>query len=206
MEIIEILSNKALKPKEKIEKLCQRIMDKEINIKDLLVYAKTAKDVEKGTCIEALEFASTKYPKIINKKCFEFVVEHLSDKAPRVKWECAKIIGNTAHLYKTDLSIAIEYLLQNAAYDGTVVRWSAAFALLEIIKLETDHNKKLIPKINEICAKEEKSNIKKMYNDGIKMVNGNIKWLVDKIKQYLYNQCYGTRKKANKKVHKRVYF
>ena len=163
MDVIEILSNKALKPKQRIEILCQNIIDKKISIKDLLNYAKTAKDSEKGTCVEALEFASAKNPKIINKNCFEFVVEHLSDKAPRVKWECAKIIGNTAYLYKSDLNNAIKNLLQNTTYDGTVVRWSAAFALVEIIKLETDHNKELLPKINEICKKEEKWKLLKFY-------------------------------------------
>jgi len=170
MEIIEILSNKALKPKQKIEKLCQDIIDKTISTKELINYARTAKDSEKGTCIEALEFASVKNPKIINKNCFEFVVEHLSDKAPRVKWECAKIIGNTAHLFKMDLNNAIKKLLENAIYDGTVVRWSAAFAFVEILKLETENNKKLIPKIKELIAKEEKPNIKKMYMDGIKTI------------------------------------
>jgi hypothetical protein len=43
-----------------------------------------------------------------------------------------------------------------------------ALALVEIIKLGTEHNKKLLPKIEEICKKEEKSNIKKMYMDIIK--------------------------------------
>jgi hypothetical protein len=168
MDIKETLSDKTLKPKEKIEKLSQSIIDKRISINDLLAYAETTKDAEKGTCVEALEFASGKNPKIIDKNCFEFIVKHLTDKAPRVKWECAKVIGNVAHLHKTDLNNAIKNLLENANYDGTVVRWSAAFALVEIIKLETEHNKKILPKIKEICAKEEKPNIKKMYMDVIK--------------------------------------
>ena len=171
MDIKEILSNKTLKPKAKIEELSQGIIDKKLTVNDLMSFAKTAKDAEKGTCVEALEFASSKNPKLINKKCFEFVIEHLSDKAPRVKWESAKIIGNTAHLFKTDLNNAIKHLLENAVYDGTVVRWSAAFALVEIIKLETEHNKTLLSKINKLYEKEEKPNIKKMYLDIIKKLN-----------------------------------
>ena len=170
MEIKEILSDKILKPKAKIEKLSQNILDKKITVNDLLVFAEIAKDTEKGTCVEALEFATGKNPKIINKKCFDFVVKHLLNKAPRVKWECAKIIANTAHIYKNDLDNAIKNLLENAIYDGTVVRWSAAYALVEIIKLEIEHNKKLLPKIKEICSKEKKPNIKKMYMDAIKTI------------------------------------
>ena len=170
MDIKEILSDKGLKPKAKIEKLSQNIIGKNISVNDLMAYAKTAKDAEKGTCIEALEFSCEKNPKIIDKKCFEFVVEYLTDKAPRVKWECAKIIGNTVHLFKTDLNKVIKNLLENAVYDGTVVRWSAAFALVEILKMETDYNKTLLPKIKKICEKEEKPNIKKMYMDIIKKI------------------------------------
>ena len=163
MNLTEILSNKSLKPKEKVELLCQNIDDKKVSINDLLAFAETAKDSEKGTCIEALEFASRKNPKIIIKKCFDFAVKHLDDKAPRVKWECAKVIGNTAHLFKNNLDDAIGNLLKNTAYDGTVVRWSAAFALVEIVKLETGYNKTLLPKIKKIYEKEEKPSIKKIY-------------------------------------------
>jgi len=168
MSISDILLNKTLKPKEKVESLSQTIIDKKISINDLMLYAETAKDSEKGTCIEALEFVSRINPKMINKKCFEFVVNHLPDKAPRVKWECAKIIGNIAPLFKNNLESAINNLLENANHEGTVVRWSAAFALAEIIKLKTEHNKKLLPKIPKICEKEIKPNIKKMYLDALK--------------------------------------
>ena len=171
MEIKKILSDKKLKPKTKVEKLGQDILDRKITINDLMVFAEIAKDAEKGTCVEALEFASGKNPKIITQKGFEFIAKHLADKAPRVKWECARVIGNTAHIFKNDLDIAIKNLLENAIYDGTVVRWSAAYALVEIIKLETEHNKKILPKIREICSKEEKPNIKKMYMDAMGQSN-----------------------------------
>ena len=170
MSIGEILSNKTLKPKGKVEALCQNIINKKLSINDLMLYAETAKDNEKGTCIEALEFASEINAKIINKKCFDFVVINLASKAPRVKWECAKIIANTAYLFKKDLDNAINNLLENANYDGTVVRWSAAYALIEIIKMKTEYNKKLLPKIAKICEKETKPNIKKMYMEALEKI------------------------------------
>lgn len=170
MDINEIFTNKTLKPKEKIEKLSQNIVNKKISVNDLLIFANAAKDTEKGTCVEALEYVSKDNPKIINKKCFEFVVNNLAAKAPRIKWECARVIGNTAQLFKNELDDAIKHLLENTNYDGTVVRWSAAFALGEIIKLKTEYNKKLLPKINEVCKKEEKNSIKKIYLDALKKI------------------------------------
>ena len=170
MDINEIFSDKALKQKEKTEKISQNIIDEKISVNELLSFANIAKDAEKGTCVEALEYASGKDPKIVNKKCFEFLVKNLTSKAPRIKWECAKVIGNTVHMFKNELDEAIKNLLENTNYEGTVVRWSTAFALGEIIKLKTEYNKDLIPKINKICETEEKNSIKKMYMDALKKI------------------------------------
>jgi hypothetical protein len=171
MDINELLKNKEIKSKEKTEILSQSILSRKITVGDLISFAETAKDSPKATCIEALEYASGKKPEIINEKCFVFIVENLTAKAPRIKWECAKVIGNTANLYKNKLDGAIKNLLKNTTDEGTVVRWSAAFALGEILKLKTEHNKKLLPKINEICEKEEKNSIKKIYVDAIKKMS-----------------------------------
>jgi HEAT repeat protein len=169
MDINELLKNKEIKSNEKTEILSQSILNKKITIDGLISFAETVKDSPKATCIEALEYASRKKPEIINEKCFNFIIENLTAKAPRIKWECAKVIGNMAHLYKNKLNDAIKNLLKNTTDEGTVVRWSAAFALGEILKLKTEYNKKLLPKINEICEKEEKNSIKKIYLDGIMM-------------------------------------
>jgi len=51
------------------------------------------------------------------------------------------------------------------------VRWSAAFALGEIVKLKTRYNKTLVPAIEAICNSEEKNSIKKIYLDAVKKLN-----------------------------------
>jgi hypothetical protein len=103
--------------------------------------------------------------------CLNFVTETLSHEAPRVKWESAKVIGNIAHLYPARLDNAINNLLKNSEYPGTVVRWSAAFALGEIIKLKTKRNKDLIPAIEAIINREEDKAIKKIYQAALKKAN-----------------------------------
>ena len=55
-------------------------------------------------------------------------------------------------------------------HSGTVVRWSAAYALSEILKLKTNANKTLLPTIESIIDKEEKDSIKKIYRKAIKEV------------------------------------
>ena len=169
--LASILSDKSTKPKEKTETICQLVSKKEISIKDLIAFASTSKDPHKATCIEALEFASKQEPKIVDTSAFDFVTKCLDEKAPRIKWEAAKVIGNTAHLFPSKLDKAISGLLANSEHTGTVVRWAAAFALGEIVKLKGKHNKDLIPALEAIILREEKNSIKKIYQAALKKIN-----------------------------------
>lgn len=168
MSIAEILNDKSIKPKEKTESLSRLVLDHTISIDELIGFADTAKDPAKATCIEVLEFASRQQPDIIHENAFRFVTAASTAKAPRIKWESAKVIGNTASLFPAQLDEAIRNLLANTEHEGTVVRWSAAFALGEILKLKTSHNEALLPAITAIAASEEKNSIKKIYHNAIK--------------------------------------
>lgn len=87
-----------------------------------------------------------------------------------MKWESAKVIGNIVALFPAQINTSINSLLSNAENTGTVVRWATAYALAEILKLKTDHNKKLLPKIELLCDKEEDNGVKKKYIDALKKV------------------------------------
>jgi hypothetical protein len=162
------LNDKTLKPTQKTELLCKWLTDHPSKLNELLDFAKPAKDPAKATCIEAIEFATKANPGIATSDCLAFVSKTLTEKAPRVKWESAKVIGNIAHLFPNELNEAIVNLLTNAEHTGTVVRWSAAFALGEIIKIKHARNTDLIPALEAICDNEEKNSIKKIYLTAIK--------------------------------------
>jgi HEAT repeat protein len=115
-----------------------------------------------------LEYATKINPSIATLDCLKFVSDTLTEKAPRVKWESAKVVGNIAHLFPTKLDTAIKNLLTNTEHAGTVVRWSAAFALGEIIKIKQKQTQELIPAIKAICEREEKNSIKKLYLAALK--------------------------------------
>ena len=168
MTIADLLDNKSLKPKAKTETLSKWLLDSTISADELIRYAEQAKDPAKGTCIEALEYATKERPKVANKNVFRFVSECLREKAPRVKWESAKVIGNTAHLFTGDLDEIIPSLIDNSEHEGTVVRWSAAFALGQILKLKTKHNKNLLPAMESICKRESNNGVRKIYLDAIR--------------------------------------
>jgi HEAT repeat protein len=165
-----LLGDKQIKPKEKTEALSKMLLDKKLKMADLIEFAAAAKDSPKATCIEAMEFATKSNPELATLSCLDFVSTTLKEKAPRVKWESAKVIGNIAHLFPDKLDKPITNLLLNTEHEGTVVRWSAAFALGEIIKLKTSLNEKLIPAAEATCKREEKNSIRKIYFDALKKV------------------------------------
>ncbi|MEG0928681.1 hypothetical protein [Chryseobacterium sp.] len=168
MTIEELFKEKTTKAKEKTEILSKWIIESSLPTDELIAFAEKSKDPIKGTCIEAIEYATKLNPNIANETVFSFVTNTLTEKAPRIKWESAKVIGNTAHLFIENLDKAVTNLLTNTEHEGTVVRWSAAFALGEILKLKTKHNTTLLPALEGISEKEEKNSIKKIYLDAIK--------------------------------------
>lgn len=171
MEIEAVLADKGLKAKAKVEAISQMILDGHATVSDVIRTARASKDSEKGTCIEAVQFATKAKPELASLDCLTFVTETLLDKAPRVKWESAKVIAGIAHLYPDKLDNAIGNLLTSAECPGTVVRWSAALALGEIIKLQTKrHNDDLIPAIQAVVGREEDNGIKKIYAAALKEV------------------------------------
>lgn len=171
MTIEELFNDKTSKPKEKVEILSNWVLDRTLPVDELIAFAERSKDPVKASCIEALEFATKQNPSFAGEEMLDFVTKTLTEKAPRIKWESAKVVGNVAHLFSDNLENAIGHLLENASHEGTVVRWSSAFALGEILKLKTGYNSDLLPKVEVIIEKEEKNSIRKIYLDAIKKMN-----------------------------------
>ena len=171
MELTLLFKDKTINSKQKTAQICHWLIEGSVTIHEILRYAEKAKPNEKATCIEGIEQASKLNAGIVTQEAFVFVINSLLDKEPRVKWESARVIGNAAMLFKDTLDEAINNLLLNTKHDGTVVRWSAAYALGEIIKLRTTHNTTLIDLIKPIIEAESKNSIQKIYNAAIKKVN-----------------------------------
>ena len=171
MNLPELLKTKEIKPKLKTETISSMLLERQLPLEELLRTAQEAKDPEKATSIEALEFATKTEPEIATPEVLRFVTQGLQTKAPRIKWESAKVIGNIAHRFPDQLEESVNNLLPNTDHSGTVVRWSAAFALGEILKLNTSLNNILKPALETICDREEKNSIKKIYLAALKKAN-----------------------------------
>lgn len=164
----EILHEKNIKAKQKVSSISQLLLSKKISLEQLIDAAKNESDINKATIIESMEYASKTQADIVSDRGFQFAIENLKSDAPRVKWESAKVIANTAHLFPKLLKKAVTNLLDNTEHSGNVVRWSAAGALSKIIQCKTSLNKELIPAIEAIEKREEDNAIKKIYLQGLK--------------------------------------
>jgi len=171
MNFVELFKSKTVKSKERTEQLAHWLMDNPKQINKLVDFAAKSKDEEKATCIESIELATKAQPAIVDAPTLKFIINSLPEKAPRVKWESARVIGNVANLQVANLDLAISPLLKNAIHEGTLVRWSAAYALGEIIKQKSILNKQLLPTIEKLIDSEEKNSIKKIYAQAIKKLS-----------------------------------
>jgi len=168
MDLDELLNGKHLKPKERTEAIAEAFLNGSMTVSDMTSAVVGAKDPVKATLMEAFEYATSKKPEIATMELFSFASNHLSAKAPRLKWESAKVVGNIAHLYPDLLDAPIASLLENTKDNGTVVRWSAAYALSAIIRLNGYANDEFRSKLERICEAEEKNSIKKIYVKALK--------------------------------------
>lgn len=167
-KIKEILQSK-LKPKEKITLLAKEIKKDKKFVDEIVSYFESAPAGDQGHLIESLEYASQDNPEFVAPH-LDFVIRHLEDKAPRVKWECARIIANLALKFSDKTEKAIPALLKNTKDKGTVVRWSVAFALGEIAKSNSSIQKTLLPKMKELVKKEINNGVKNVYFKALKVL------------------------------------
>ena len=165
-----LVTDKAIKAKEKTRTICNWLLDGTLLIEELLIYAEEAKEKDKANCIEALELATKQDPTIANEKALLFVTKTLTEKAARIKWESARVIGNIAYLFPKKLEGSIVNLLANTEDKGMVVRWSCAYALGAILILNTKHNKDLLPAIEAILNWEDNSGVRNKYIEAIKKI------------------------------------
>jgi hypothetical protein len=170
MDLGQLLKDKTLKAKAKVTQMGDWLLTGNLPPDELLAFAEKQIATNKATCIEAIEYATKKQPELADEALLDFVIKALTDKEPRVKWESAKVIANIVKLFPNNLAKATSNLLLNAKHEGTVVRWAAAGALGEIVKLQTDQNKKLVPKIETLSEEEEDNGVKKKYLDALKKV------------------------------------
>lgn len=169
MSKVEEILQSRLKPKEKVALLAKEVKKDKKFVNKIVEHFESATVGDQGNLIESLEYASKDNPEFIMPH-FDFIICHLEDKAPRVKWECAKIIASLTLKFSDKTEKAIPGLLKNTKDKGTVVRWSVAFALGEIAKNNSSAEKILLPKMKLLAKKEANNGVKNVYLKALKIL------------------------------------
>jgi HEAT repeat protein len=139
-------------------------------MEELLELWKTANDPVKGALLSAITLIVSENPGCIGNH-LDFIIAQISHKAPRVKWESSEIVGHASKAFPDKAMAAIPALLENMSNEGTVVRWSAAFALSEIVKNAPASRELLVPKIKEILGRETNNGVRSLFlNKALKAV------------------------------------
>ncbi len=162
MPTIDNILKSGKKPKEIVELLAEELKRDNKLVEDLIQCFESGSVAEKGHCMEAIEHATKEKPEFV-ENCLDFVIAHVNDEAPRVKWEACRVIGNIASRFPDKVKEATPKLLENTKDKGTVVRWSAAFALTEIAKASPEVQKELVPKFKEILSRESNNGVRNIY-------------------------------------------
>jgi len=166
--LAEILTAK-IKPKEKEQQIIQLLNSGAIDKMSLLEFFNNTTDSGRGYCMAVIT-AMTKADKQFAIDILDFVMAQLEHKAGRVKWEAAEIIGLSAAGAPGKCVAAVGPLLKNTESEGTVARWSAAFALTEIALNNPAIREQLLPVFEKIVQSDESNGVKKIYQKALKQL------------------------------------
>lgn len=166
MSSIEEILKAKNKPKEKELELVDCLRSQPGALEQLLDYFQRATTAERGTCMAALAAISVENPSFV-APCLDFVVAQISADAPRIKWEASEIVARVSGEFPDWTASAIPALIENTHHEGTVVRWSTAYALTEIAKNRPASQKELIPLFQELVASESQNGVRKIYEKAL---------------------------------------
>jgi hypothetical protein len=156
-----------LKPKETIVVLQEALINGDITIEHLFEFYDQAKDPQKASCLSALAEIVQTNPEFVGKHV-AFIATQVAHPANRVSWEASEIMARVAATFPTAAISAIPALQHNALHAGTVVKWSAAYALTEIAKANSEQQKKLKPFIEKQSELEANNGVRKIYEQYLK--------------------------------------
>lgn len=170
MSVEVVIRNKSLKPKERILALVG-LLENAGSSEQVLQFAKTAREADKALCLSAMEEITKTRAACCSKDWLNFVIGSLKENANSVRRESGRIIGNVATLYPAKMEEALAGLLDNAEHESKVVRWSAAFAIAEILLLKMPLNGYLTGIVEAILERETEPSIQKIYIKSLKKIS-----------------------------------
>ena len=168
MDIINLLNDKSKKSVTKRAEISETIRIGAVTIQDIKSHSDVLDDKKLALVFEAMESVTAKNPELADLEWLVFVQEFITSESNNLKREASRIVGNIAFLFPDDLEVAIQKLLENTGNDGTVVRWSSAYALGRIIAIPKYAGSELFGVVSDLYECEKDNGIKNQYLSGLK--------------------------------------
>ena len=168
MRLEEILNDKSIKKLDARARIIDGILQNIITIEDVESAARELKDSKVASVLEALEEISNKGLAELSQEYLEFAKKYILSEDNSCKREASRIVGNLASRYPQTVRDCIPALLENTKADGTVIRWSSAYALSRIVVLDEYRSTDLVETLVSVCGNEQESGVKNQYLKAIK--------------------------------------
>lgn len=168
MELNDILKNKELKAMDKRKQVVKYIVENQYTCNALNLNLSANSDKEIAIVLEALEEITNQLAEKLDVSYLAFAEKYLSSSNNSCKREAARILGNLAVYYPSEIQHAIPLLIVNTKDESTVVRWSSAYALSRIIEIETIAKTNLFQELEIICQLEKENGVKNQYVKSLK--------------------------------------
>lgn len=166
--ILIMLNDKSKKAIEKRKMIIKAIVEKNITIQQIEGLLNETDEKKSAIILEAIESITNSDAQIADIEWLHLAIKYILSESNSVKREASRIVGNISHKFPNDLDNAIEKLLINSNDQGTVVRWSSAYALSRIILIPQYANSELFDKLTEMCNCENESGVKNQYEKALK--------------------------------------
>ena len=163
MGLDEILKSKSIKENERTEILVELITEKSKVLESIYNNLDELPEKTIASVIEAIEKANKTANIDLEERWFDFALIKLKSSSSRLVWESAQLIGNLIHNFPNRAIEAFESLLTLSTHSGTVVRWSAAFAISEIAPYIESNKQFWRNKLETAMTQESKRSILKHY-------------------------------------------
>lgn len=156
----------SLKTKHKALLVAKILRDNKEEMARLMEFFDSCLPLEKDFYMEVLETISQDNPDIFGSY-IGFIIECLTHDSPKVRCEASRIMTNIASKFPFSAIWSVPGLLVNAFYQNSLVRMSAALALVQIAKHNPAMKELFTQEFNNILAKETNNGIKSIYMKAI---------------------------------------
>lgn len=165
---MQVLGDKTLKGVARRQAAIAEIMSDDNAIAEIEANLPNINEKLLATFLEAVEEITNKKMKPLGVNYLRLAISNVSSDSNSCRREASRIVGNMASDFPTEVSDAIESLIANSKDEGTVVRWSAAYALSRIVVLQPYADSALLQRVETICQSEEDNGVRGQYEKALK--------------------------------------